>query len=81
MFENLLTKFLDKVIKTKQSAFMWAGFLIGFLIFKCLDWGSSFFELNSYGNHIILQIFKIVFTLILLFLVPILIIRGQNLKK
>ncbi|MBU0619845.1 MAG: hypothetical protein ABIJ23_03695 [Candidatus Magasanikbacteria bacterium] len=81
MLDEIVTKLLNKIAKTKQSAFLWAGFLIGFLVFKVLNFGGSYFDSNSYGDHIILKIFEIVITMALIFLIPILILRGRNFKK
>lgn len=81
MLDGIATKLLNKIVKTKQSAFLWAGFLIGFVVFKVLNFGGSYFDSNFYGDHIILKIFEIVITMALVLLIPVLIIRGRNFEK
>lgn len=81
MLDEITAKLLNKIAKTKKGAYLWAGFLIGFLVFKVMNFGGGYLDSNSYGDHTILKIFEIVITIIIVFLIPILIIRGDKLKK
>ena len=81
MLDETMTKLLNKIAKTKESSFLWAGFLIGFLVFKVLNFGGSYFNSSSYSDHIVLKIFEIVITMALVLLIPILILRGRDLRK
>lgn len=81
MFDEIATKLLNKIAKTKESAFLWAGFLIGFLVFRVFNFGGGYFDSNSYGDHIILKIFEIAITMALVLLIPVFLLRGRDLKK
>ncbi len=81
MLDKILAKFLNKFAKTKQNAFLLAGFFIGFLVFKAWNFGGDYFDSNSYGDNIFLQIFEAIIILAIMVLIPILINRGKNLKK
>ena len=80
MIDEIATKLLNKIVKTKESAYLWAGFLMGFVAFKLLNLG-VILDSSFYGEHIIFKIFEIGISIGLVLLIPIFIFRGRGFKK
>lgn len=67
--EQLFTKLLDKIVKTKEGALILAGFLIAVLLYL---------GFTVEGEHGTVLILKIIGMIVVAPLIPILIVRGRG---
>ena len=72
MLEKIISKFLDRIAKTKDNSLILGGFLL------CLSfWIASTFN-NNYSFFSLSEIFKMIISSIFLLLSVLLIIRGRR---
>jgi O-antigen/teichoic acid export membrane protein len=72
IIEKFISKFLDKIAKTKEDSLLFGGLFFGFAL------GAAIFGLEDTFDFDLIDIFKILIVSILLFSGVLLIARGRK---